>query len=88
MTTSNLDDNGHCWVGALAKLNFQLEYQKGQDNMVADTLSQITTCLGLEAMQSVLDRATMGATQIAERDDPAMVEGDQEKEKEVQVTAG
>ena len=55
---------------------------------MADVLSQITTCLGPEAMQSVLDGATLGATQRAEGEDPAVVEGDQEKEKEVQVTAG
>ena len=29
MTTPNLDTTGHQWVGALAKFNFQLEYQKG-----------------------------------------------------------
>ena len=29
MTTTNLDATGHRWVGALAKFNFQLEYQKG-----------------------------------------------------------
>ena len=51
-------------------------------------LSPITTCLGPEAMQSVLDEATLGATQRAEGEDPAVVEGDQEKEKEVQVTTG
>ena len=51
-------------------------------------LSQITTHLGPEAVQSVLDGATLGATQWAEGEDPAMVEGDQEKEKEVRVTAG
>ena len=39
MTTPNLDATGHQWVGALAKFNFQLEYKKGQDNMVADVLS-------------------------------------------------
>ena len=70
------------------KFNFWLEYQKGQDNTVADVLSQITTHLGLEAMQSILDGATLGAAQRTEGDDPAMVEGDQEKEKEVQVAAG
>ena len=43
--------------------------------MVADVLSQITTHLGLEAMQSVLDGVTLGAAQRAERDDPAVVEG-------------
>ena len=82
MTIPNLDFTGHQWVGALAKFNFQLDYQKGQDNTVADVLSQITTCLGLEAIQSTLDGATLGATQRAEGEDPAMVEGDQEKEKE------
>ena len=29
MTTPNLGATGHQWVGALAKFNFQLEYQKG-----------------------------------------------------------
>ena len=55
---------------------------------MADALSQITTCLGLEAMQYVLDGANLGATQRAEGEDLGVVEGDQEKEKEVQVTAG
>ena len=55
---------------------------------MTDVLSQITTYLGPEAMESVLDGVTLGATQRAEGDDPAMVEGDQEIEKEVHVTAG
>ena len=29
MTTPNLDATGHQWVGAVAKYNFWLEYQKG-----------------------------------------------------------
>ena len=29
MTIPNLDTTGHRWDGALAKFNFQLEYQKG-----------------------------------------------------------
>ena len=87
MTTSNLNATGHQWVGALVKFIIWLEYQKGWDNTVADVLSQITTHLGPEAVQSILDGATLGATQKAE-DDPAMVEGDQEIEKEVCFTAG
>ena len=39
-------------------------------------------------MQSILDGVTLGATQRAEGDDPAMVEGDQEIEKGVCVDAG
>ena len=52
---------------------------------MADVLSQITTHLGPEAMQSILDGASLGATQRAEGEDPAVVEGDQEKEKEVKL---
>ena len=70
------------------KFNFQLEYQKGQDNTVADMLSQITTRLSPEAMQSILDGVSLGATQRAERDDPAAVEGDHKIEKEVHVATG
>ena len=51
-------------------------------------LSQITSHLGPEAMQGILDGATLGASQRAEGEDPAVIEGDQEKEKEVQVAAG
>ena len=55
---------------------------------MADALSRITTCLGLEAMQAVLDGATLGASQRAEGEDLVMIKGSQEKEKEVWVTAG
>ena len=44
--------------------------------------------LGLEAVQAVLDGATMGTSQRAEREDPTVIEGDQQLEKEVWVTAG
>ena len=70
------------------KFNFWLEYQKGWANTVADVLSQITTCLSLEALQSILDWVTLGAAQRAEGDDPAVVEGDHNLEKEVCFTAG
>ena len=62
LTTPNLDATGHQWVGALAKFTFQLEYQKGQDNAVADVLSQITTHLGPESVQAILDGATIGTS--------------------------
>ena len=44
---------------------------------MADVLSQITTCLGPEAMQAVLDGATIGASQRAEGENPTVIEGDQ-----------
>ena len=55
---------------------------------MADALGQITTRLGPEAVQSVLDGATIGAPQRAEGEDPAVIKGNQQKEKEVQVTTG
>ena len=50
---------------------------------MADVLSQITTRLELEAMQAILDGATIGASQRAEGEDSTVIEGDQQKEKEV-----
>ena len=88
MTTPNLDVTGHWWVRALAKFNFQLEYQKGCDNTVADVMSQITTCLNLDMVRLVLDGITLGATQRAECHDPTVVEGDLAVEKEVHIAAG
>ena len=55
---------------------------------MADVLSQITSCLCPEAMQYILDAVTLGAAQGAEGDDPAVVEGDHEIEKEVCVATG
>ena len=75
MTTPNLDATGHQWVGALVKFIFQLEYQKGQDNAVADMLSKITTHLGPEAMQAIPDGATIGASQRVEGEDPVVIDG-------------
>ena len=75
-------------VSALAKYDFWLEYQKGWDNAVADTLSRVTTHLEVEAVQAILDGATVGASQRAEGENPAITESDQQLEKEVWVTAG
>ena len=55
---------------------------------MADTLSQGTAGLQLEAVQAVLDGATVGTSQRAERENPAGIESDQQLEQEVQVTAG
>ena len=73
MSTPNLDATGHHWVSALAKYDFQLEYQKGKDNAVADALSQVTTHLKPEAVQAVLEGAAMGTSWRAERENPAII---------------
>ena len=75
MTTPNLHNTGHQWVGALVKFHFQLECQEGGDNAVADALSQITTCLGPEAVQAILEGATIGTSQRAEGEDHTVIKG-------------
>ena len=88
MMSPNLDATGHQGAGALAKFNFQLEYQKGWDNTVVDVLSWVTTHLDPDTMRSILDGITLGAAQQAEIHDPTVVEGDHNLEQEVHVTAG
>ena len=55
---------------------------------MTDTLSQVTAHLRPEAVQAVLDGATVVTSQRAERENPAIIKGDQQLEKEVWVTAG
>ena len=50
---------------------------------MADALSQITIHLGPETVQAILDGATVGASQRAEGEDPAVIKGDQERKREV-----
>ena len=88
MMTPNLDATGHHWVGALARFNFQLEYQKGWDNTIADALSWITTHLSPKVVQSILDGVILGMAHRAEGHDPLVVEGDYDIEREVHVTTG
>ena len=70
------------------RFNFQLEYQKGWDNTIADALSWITTHLSPEAVWSILDAVTLGRAHRAEGHDPTVVEGDHNIEREVCVTTG
>ena len=88
MSTPNLDAMGHWWVSALAWFNFELEYQKGCDNTVADVLSQVTTQLDPDTVRSVLNGVTLGTVHWAEVHDPAIVEGDHCLEQEIHVAAG
>ena len=55
---------------------------------MADALSWVTACLRLEEVQAVLDGATMGTSQRANRENPAVIKSDQQLEREVWVTAG
>ena len=55
---------------------------------MADALSWVTTHLELETVQAILDGATVGTSQRAERENPTIIKSDQQLEQEVQVTAG
>ena len=88
MSTPNLDAIGHWWVGALTQFNFELEYHKGCVNTVVDVLSQVSTRLDLETVKSIPKWVTLGMAHQAKLHDLAMVEGDQQLEQEVWVTAG
>ena len=87
MMIPNLDATGHWWVRALARFNFQLEYQKVCDNTVADALSWVTTHLDPDMMRSILNRVTLGVVHQAEVHNPAIVKGHHSLEHEVSVAA-
>ena len=55
---------------------------------MADALSGVMAHLGPEAVQAILDGATVGTSQRAERESPAIIKGDQQLKKEVPVAAG
>ena len=76
MTTPNLDATGHWWVRSLARFDFQLEYQKGCDNTVADVLSWVTTHLNPDMVRSILNGVTLWAAHQTEVHDHAIIKGD------------
>ena len=51
LTSPNLDATSHCWVGALASYNLNIEYLKGTENGAANTLSQVPVPLRQGASQ-------------------------------------
>ena len=86
--TPNLDATGHQWVGTLARFNFQLEYQKGHGNTMADVLSWVTTHHNPNMVRCILNGATLGAAHWAEVHNPAIIKGDHGLKQEVCVTMG
>ena len=86
MTTPNLDATQHQWVEPLARFMFNIEYQKGCDNVAADALSQVTTKLNEETTRSILDGVTVGTTKKADAHDPVVAKTGKEIHKPVQET--
>ena len=74
LTTPNLDAIGHRWVAALAGFDMSIEYLKGTDNKVADTLSRVSVRLDKETVDEILERAKNCMAPRAETDDPRLVQ--------------
>ena len=55
---------------------------------MADALSWVMAHLELEAVPAILYGATVGTSQRAERENPAIIESDQQLEQEVWVATG
>ena len=67
LMTPNLDALGHHWVAALASYNMKLEYLKGSDNKVVDTLSRVSMQkLDEETVTELLNCAQNGSALRAE----------------------
>ena len=67
LMTPNLDALGHCWVAVLAGYNMKLEYLKGSDNKIADTLSWLPPeKSNEEAVAELLDYARVSHKPRAE----------------------
>ena len=88
MMTPNLNATSHQWVGALVQFDFELEYQKGCDNIVVDALSRFTTQLDPDTVRSILNGVALESAHWAKVHDPTIVKGDHHFEQEVCVTTG
>ena len=62
------------WINELAKYNFSLEYQKGKNNTMADTLSRISEeCLSDEEAEKVLEAVPVIPGQSLQREGRRLV---------------
>ena len=96
MTTPNLDAVGHRWVVAMAGYNFEIEYVRGTDNKVADTLSHVGGRLDEEAIKELLDQGAIKellnhavpyGVPRAKADDPRVVQEHKKAEGEIIIQA-
>ena len=86
LMTPNLDALGHHWVAALAGYNMKLEYLKGLDNKVADTLSRVSMQkLDEETVTELLNYTRNGSTPRAETANIHVIEEGERVDQEVIV---
>ena len=96
MTMPNLDAVRHRWVAAMAGYNFKIEYVRGTDNKVADTLSHVGERLDEEAVKELLDQGAIKellnhavhyGVPRAKANDPRVVEEHEKAEGEIIIQA-
>ena len=86
LMTPNLDALGHCWITALARYNMKLEYLKGSDNKIADTLSCLPReKLDEEAVAKLLNYAWTSHKPQAEMANINIIEEGEHVDQEVIV---
>ena len=86
LTTPNLDALGHRWVAALAGYNMKLEYLKGSDKKIADTLSRLPPeKLNEETIVELLDYAHMSHKPRAKTANLNVIEESERMDQEVIV---
>ena len=86
LTTPNLDALGHHWVAALAGYNMKLEYLKGADNKIADTLSRLPPeKLDEHTVAELLDHACNSHKPWAETANMNVIEEGEHVDQEVIV---
>ena len=92
----NLDAIGHRWVAAMAGYNFEIQYVRGSDNKVADTLSRIGGHLDEDNVKELLDQSTIKellshavhyGMPRAESDDPRVTQEHEKAEGEIIMQA-
>ena len=89
MTTPNLDATGHWWVSALAKYDFQLEYQKGHETMLWQMLwVRLWPILNWKQCKPSWMEQLWVLPREPERENPAIIKNDQQLEQEMQVATG
>ena len=96
LTTPNLDAAGHRWVAAMAGYNFEIQYVRGSDNKVADSLSRvggrldeddIKELLDQRAIKELLSHAVHYGMPRAESDDPRVTQEHEKAEGEIIMQA-
>ena len=82
MSSGHLDATRHRWVGNLASYTFDIEYQKGKNNVVADTLSRYVSMEDADVKLFLTEAlSSRGSATRAEALAPQMQEAHQAQEE-------